>query len=82
MSALAGGGCAAGQCNWVLQITPAGEAAGYDLTAQPAAGGACSPLNDLCSVSFPASETVCYSVQALDEAGRISPPSNQVCLPD
>ena len=71
------------RCDWTLQVTPAGEVADYQLTAQPAAGsdGACSPLDDLCAVSFPASQTVCYSVQALDEAGRISPPSNQVCLP-
>ena len=78
------GGCAAGRCEWTLRIAPASEAARYDLTSRPAAGseGACSALANTCVVSFPASQTTCYSVEAVDDAGRISPPSNEVCLPD
>jgi hypothetical protein len=81
LSGFSRGGCAAERCDGTLGITPVGDAVGYKLTAQPAVGSNDGCSLDSCAVSFPASQPVCYSVQAVDSAGRTSPASNQVCLP-
>ncbi len=82
LAALAGG-CDEESCAWTLGFTPVDGANGYALSATPAGGsGVCSAPAGTCVVTFAASQSECYSVQAFGASGDpLGASSNQVCLP-